>query len=106
MLIAEPLEDPAGGVPLLPRGLLVGLEGLVDVGEEGVEPRPGAWRRAAVARRLGWPRTLVSVSQWMSNSRQAARLLRPSTRTRRRMSAQFSMSVNTQVPRGVESGRG
>src|SRR5512147_1264789 len=42
----------------------------------------------------------------MSYWRQAARLPRPSTRTRRRISAQFSMSVNTQVPRGVESGMG
>ena len=38
---------------------------------------------------------LLSVFQWMSYSRQAARLLRPSTRTRRRISAQFSMSVYT-----------
>ena len=53
VLVAEPLEDPAGGVPLLPRGLLVGLEDLVDDGQEGVELGPGAGRRAAVAGRLG-----------------------------------------------------
>src|SRR5512135_2657405 len=36
----------------------------------------------------------------MSNSRQTERLLWPSTRTRRRISAQFSMSVNTHRPHG------
>src|SRR6516165_5211962 len=36
----------------------------------------------------------------MSYSRQAARLLRPSTRTRRRISAQFSMSMYTHRPHG------
>ena len=34
VLIAEPLEDAAGGVPLLPRGLLVVLEDLVDDRQE------------------------------------------------------------------------
>src|SRR3954469_5880496 len=34
----------------------------------------------------------------MPYARQAARRLRPSTRTRRRISAQFSMFVNTPVP--------
>ena len=47
VLVTEPLEDAAGGVPLLPRGLLVVLEDLVDDGQEGVELRagPGAVRR-------------------------------------------------------------
>src|SRR5512135_178125 len=42
----------------------------------------------------------------MSYSRQAARLLRPSTRTRRRISAQFSMSVYTHRPHGEGPGWG
>ena len=53
VLVAEPLEDPAGGVPLLPGGLLVGLEDLVDDGQEGVELGPGPGGRAAVSGRLG-----------------------------------------------------
>ena len=47
------LEDAAGGVPLFPRGLLVVLEDLVDDGQERIELGPGAWDRAAVARRFG-----------------------------------------------------
>ena len=53
ILVAEPLEDPLGGVPLLPGGLLVVLEDLVDDGEEGVELGPGAGRGPPIARRLG-----------------------------------------------------
>src|SRR5512135_2603288 len=53
VLVAEPLEDAAGGVPLLPRGLRVGLEDLVDDGQEGVELGPGPRCSAAVAGRLG-----------------------------------------------------
>src|SRR5206468_4280776 len=43
VLVAEPLEDAVGGVPLLLRGLPVILEDLMDDGQEGVElgPRPG-----------------------------------------------------------------
>ncbi|MBV8236789.1 MAG: hypothetical protein JO075_13910, partial [Acidimicrobiia bacterium] len=52
MLIAEPLEDAAGGVPLLPRGFLVVREDLVDDGQERIELGLGAWDRAAVARRF------------------------------------------------------
>src|SRR4051812_45656305 len=43
-------------------------------------------------------RIFLRVFQWMPYARQAARRLRPSTRTRRRISAQFSMFVNTPVP--------
>ena len=53
VLVAEPLEDAAGGVPLLPRGLLVVLEDLVDDGQERLELGPGSWGRAAVSGRLG-----------------------------------------------------
>src|SRR4051812_5215997 len=53
MLVAEPLEDPLGGVPLLPGGLLVILEDLVDDGEEGVELGPGAGLGPPIARGLG-----------------------------------------------------
>jgi hypothetical protein len=53
VLVAEPLEDAAGGVPLLPQGLLVALADLVDDGQERIELGPGVWDRAAVARRFG-----------------------------------------------------
>jgi hypothetical protein len=53
VLVAEPFEDAAGGVPLLPGGLLVALEDPVDDGQERLELRPGAWGGAAVAGRLG-----------------------------------------------------
>src|SRR5262249_56419504 len=53
VLVAEPLEDAAGGVPLLPGGLFVALEDPVDDGQERIEFGPGARRRAAVAGRLG-----------------------------------------------------
>src|SRR3978361_2373064 len=53
VLVAEPLEDAVGRVPLLPGGLLVGLEDLVDDAQEGVELGPGPGGRAAVAGRLG-----------------------------------------------------
>jgi hypothetical protein len=52
-LVAEPLEDPAGGVPLLPGGLLVGLEDLVDDGEQGSELGLGSGCGPSVSRRLG-----------------------------------------------------
>src|SRR5262249_7696419 len=54
----------------------------------------------------GWVRILASVSQWIWYSRQAARLLRPSARTRRRISAQFSMSVYTHRPHGLRTRMG
>jgi hypothetical protein len=53
VLVAEPLEDADGGVPLLPGGLLVTLQDLVDDAQEGVELGPGPGGRAAVAGRLG-----------------------------------------------------
>ena len=53
VFVAEPLEDAAGGMSLLPRGLLVVVEDLVDDGQERIELGPGAWDRAAVARRFG-----------------------------------------------------
>jgi hypothetical protein len=53
VLVAEPLEDAAGGVPRFPRGLLVVLEDLVDDGQERIELGPGAWDRTAIARRFG-----------------------------------------------------
>ena len=52
VLVAEPLEDAASRVPLLPRGLLVVLEELVDEGKERSEFGPGAWDRTAVAGRF------------------------------------------------------
>ena len=52
VLVAEPLEDAAGGVPLLPRGFLVVLEDLVDDGEERLELRFRAGGSAAIAGRL------------------------------------------------------
>jgi hypothetical protein len=52
-LVAEPLEDPAGGVPLLPGSLLVGREDPVDDREERFELGLGAGGGAAVSRRLG-----------------------------------------------------
>jgi hypothetical protein len=59
ILVSEPLEDPAGRVPLLLRGSLVILEDLVDDGEEGVELGPGPRGGAAVARRLGMAQDLL-----------------------------------------------
>src|SRR4051812_28959628 len=53
VLVADPLEDPMGGVPLLPGRLLVGLEDLVDDRQEGFELEPGAGSGPAVSRRLG-----------------------------------------------------
>ena len=53
VLVAEPLEDAAGGVTLLPRGLLVVLEDLVDDGEECLELRLRSRCLATVTRRLG-----------------------------------------------------
>jgi hypothetical protein len=57
-----------------------------------------------VARRYpggsGWSRIFWSVSQWMPNSRQTDRLLWPSARMRRRISARSSMSVYTHRPHG------
>jgi hypothetical protein len=53
VLVAKPLEDAAGGVPLLPRGFLVVLEDLVDDGQERIELGPGTWDRTAIARRFG-----------------------------------------------------
>src|SRR5512135_1664581 len=58
-------------------------------------------RRGRVRRYPGsseWVRIFLRVFQWMPYSRQAARRLRPSTRTRRRISAHFSMFVYTPVP--------
>jgi hypothetical protein len=59
VLVAEPLEDAPGGVALLPGGLLVVLEDLVDDGEEGIELGPGSRGRAAVAGRLGMVEDLL-----------------------------------------------
>jgi hypothetical protein len=53
VLIAEPPVDPHGGVPLLPRGLPVVLEDLVDDGQERLEDRGPPRRGAAVAGGLG-----------------------------------------------------
>jgi hypothetical protein len=53
MLVAEPLEDPVGGVPLLPGGLLVGLEDLVDDGQEWFELGPGPCGGPTISRWLG-----------------------------------------------------
>jgi len=49
VLVAEPLEDPVGGVPLFLGSLLVGLEDLVDDREEGFELGLGADNGAAVS---------------------------------------------------------
>jgi hypothetical protein len=53
VLVAEPLEDAACGVPLLPGRLPVVLEDPVEDGQEGVELGPGPRGGAAVAGRLG-----------------------------------------------------
>src|SRR5262249_56001008 len=53
VLVAESLEDASGGVALLPGGLPVVLEDLVDDGQEAVELGPGPRGRAAIAGRLG-----------------------------------------------------
>jgi hypothetical protein len=53
VLVAEPPVDPDGGVPLLPGGLAVVLEDLVDDRQERLEDRRPLGRGAAVARRLG-----------------------------------------------------
>ena len=53
VLVAEPLEDPLGGMALLLRGLLVVVEDLVDDRQEGVELGPGWGGRAVVPGRLG-----------------------------------------------------
>ena len=96
VLVAEPLEDPPGGVPLLPGGLLVGLEDLVDDRQQGIELGPGSGCRAAVAGRLGVVEDLgerVPVDGELAADR-ATRSGRRQ-RTRRWMSAGFSMSVYT-----------
>src|SRR5512144_120935 len=59
VLVAEPLEDPLGGVPLLPGCLLVLLEDRVDDGEEGVELGLGAGRGPPIARGLGMTEDLL-----------------------------------------------
>src|SRR5512135_1557631 len=53
VLVAEPLEDALGGVPLLPGGLAVILEDLMEDRQQGVELGPRAGRGPAIARRLG-----------------------------------------------------
>jgi len=53
VLVAEPLEDAVGGVPLFLRGLLVILEDLLDDGKERLELRLRSWRLSAVAGGLG-----------------------------------------------------
>src|SRR5262249_27290385 len=53
VLVAEPLEDPHGGVALLPGGLLVVLEDLVEDREEGPELGLGPRPLLAIAGRLG-----------------------------------------------------
>ena len=53
MLVAEPPEDPHGGVPLLPGRLGVVLEDLVDDRQERVEDRGPLGKDAAIAGRLG-----------------------------------------------------
>ena len=58
-LVAEPLVDPLGGVPLLPRGLLVVLEDLGDPVEVGAELGLGPGRVGAVAGRLAVPEDLL-----------------------------------------------
>src|SRR5262249_4256930 len=59
VLVAEPLEDPLGGMALLPGGLLVVVEDLVNDGEEGVELGPGSGGRALVPGRLGMVEDLL-----------------------------------------------
>jgi hypothetical protein len=53
VLVAKPLEDPAGGVTLLLGGLPVGFEDLADDGQGGFELGLGPGRGAAISRRLG-----------------------------------------------------
>src|SRR5262245_49859226 len=55
----EPLEDPLGGVALLPGAALVLLEDPGDPVEEGPELGPGAWDLGPVARRLGMGEDLL-----------------------------------------------
>jgi hypothetical protein len=52
VLVAEPLEDPFGGVPLLPGGLPVVLEDLLENREEGPELGLGPGPLLAIAGRL------------------------------------------------------
>ncbi len=52
VLVAEPLENPFGGVALLPGRLRVVLEDLVDHREERLKPRPGSGTRSPVSRGL------------------------------------------------------
>jgi hypothetical protein len=100
LFIAGPLENPDDDVPLLPRSLLVGLEDLAETGWKGSSLRPArgvTWRYPVG---LAWLKIFWSVCQWMSNSRQTDRLLWPSTRMRRLISAQFSMFIYTHRPHG------
>src|SRR5262249_40420670 len=53
VLVAEPLEDPSGGVLLLPGDLPVTLRDLVDDRQEGPELWLGPGGGPAVSRRLG-----------------------------------------------------
>lgn len=59
IFVTEAVEDSDGGVTLLPRGLLVGLEDLMDDGKEGIELGPRPWRGPAVSGRLGVAQNLL-----------------------------------------------
>ena len=59
VLVAESLEDPPGGMALLPGGLPVALKDLVDNGEEGVKLGPGSGGGAVVPGRLGMVEDLL-----------------------------------------------
>ena len=47
MLIDQPSQDPAGGVPLLLRRVQVGAQHLVDLSLERLQPRRSPGRRLA-----------------------------------------------------------
>ena len=99
---AEPMVDPRGGVPLLGGRVAVGLEDLMDGGQEGAELGFDAGAGAAVTRAAR--RRPGSSRGWTNGgriARQAARLESPSTSTRRRISAQSCMLLYTARPRNT-----
>ena len=55
MLIAQPLEDPLRGVPLLRRNLFIFFQDTVDNADKEIELWAGRWMRPHVTRRYRLP---------------------------------------------------
>jgi hypothetical protein len=98
--VAEAFVDASGAVPLLGRGVPVGVEDLVDDRDERAQDRLGAERAGAVKRRFGVVDDLAERAEVQPIL--GARLAQAqfAVRTRRRISDQSSMLGNTPASRG------